>query len=370
MHTQIISIFPEIDTKNIRIVDINLTQAEVQEVNTNSPAYYADHSPDPMEIHKNSSYLRKIYWYYKNKFRQKKLFNIIERYRKELDIKVMIGVFSGGIPLVFYTDEQPGKTSVIFANMDSWFSDVHSNMKQLWYRRYYSFNEIMEKADIVDFLSPYILEGVKKLNVNIKEESTDIAPCSFIDYSKCIIGEKSVFEIAFSARLEPDKNPLMFLEAAKQIHLKYPEVKFMLMGEGSLVHKIKHFIKENELADVIDFRFHKDPPKILANTSVFVSLQSGTNYPSQSVIEAMACGNAVIASNTGDTDLFINNNNGQLIPLELNGLVKAMEEMIINKENTIALGKKAREFVMQNHTSQRYINYFTGIIKKAYQKKF
>ncbi len=335
-----------------------------------SSTFYADNSPDPMEIDSKTSYLRKIYWYHKNLRRQKKLFKIIEGYQKELDIKVFVGVFSGGLPLVFYTSQKTRSASVIFANMDSWFSDVHDDMKRLWYRKYYSFNGIMESADYVDFLSPYILEGVKKRNVKINDEAVAVAPCSFIDYSACKVGNKSKFEIAFSSRLEPDKNPMMFLEAAKVIHSKYPDVKFHIMGEGTLVYEIEGFIKDNKLEDAVTFRFHKNPPEVFANTSVFISLQSGTNYPSQSVLEAMACGNAVIASNTGDTGLFINENNGILINLSLDELVAAIEKLINDKQLTNKLGVYAREYAMSNHTTEKYINYFMDLLNKVYKKNF
>jgi glycosyltransferase involved in cell wall biosynthesis len=365
---QIKQIFPDINISNIRVVEKE--QKAADNSNGQKANFYADHSPDPLKIDRETSFVRKIYWYYKNLFRQKNLFRLIENHRTELGIKVLVGVFSGGLPLVFYTDEKPRRASVIFANMDSWFSDVHSDMKKLWYRKFYSFNNIMEKADYVDFLSPYILEGIKKRSVGIKDEAVSVAPCSFIDYSKCSSGDKSSFEIAFSARLEPDKNPMLFLEAARVIHQKYPDVKFRIMGEGTLVKEIESFINENQLNGVIDFRFHKNPPEVFSNTSVFVSLQTGTNYPSQSVLEAMACGNAVIASNTGDTNLFINEDNGLLIEISLNELVNAIEKLINNKELTLRLGMNAREYAMKDHTAERYIGYFTELIKKAYSKIF
>jgi glycosyltransferase involved in cell wall biosynthesis len=162
----------------------------------------------------------------------------------------------------------------------------------------------------------------------------------------------------------------MFLEAAKIIHEKHPEVRFHLMGEGSLVHEIKSFIEENKLEDVVNFRFHKNPPEVFANTSIFVSLQTGTNYPSQSVLEAMACGNAIIASSVGDTEMFINKDNGVLIPLEINALVNAIENMISDKANTRTLGTNAREYALKNHTAEKYLEYFSGIVKKAYSMNF
>ncbi len=370
LFSQITSIFPGISKDNIRIVDYR--QAALKEIPSgdSKPAVYNDHTPDPFETDRNTSYIRKIYWYYKNRSRQKKLFHQIDALRAELGIKVFVGVFGGVNPLVFYMNENPKRASVVFSDMDSWFSEVLGDMKKLWYRKYYSFNYALENADYVDFLSPYIVEGVKKRNVLLKEESIAVAPCSFIDYSKCSIGDKQNFQVAFSARLEPDKNPLMFLEAAKIIHAKYPEVKFHLLGEGTLANEIEGYIKQNGLSRAVNFGFHKNPPEILRDTSVFVSLQSATNYPSQSILEAMACGNTIIASDVGDTKLFINNENGILINLSVNELAAAIENLINNKELASKLGANGRDYAMKNHTIEKYTKYFTELINKAYKKNF
>lgn len=381
LYKQILQIFPDIDKSNIRIVDLKKNMkpqsgrenADTLPDNNTSgklPVYYADHVPDPVEADKNITIARKLYRYYKNYFRQKKLFGIIESLRKELDIKVFFGVFGGIVPLTFYLSGVPRKASVIFSNMDSWFSEVHGDMKKMWYRKYYSFNYALENSDYVDFLSPFILDGVRKKNVKIKEGSITVAPCSFVDYSKCTIGDKSSFEVAFSARLEPDKNPMMFLEAAKLIHEKYPSVKFHLLGEGTLVYEIDGYIKTNGLEDSVSFQFHNNPPEIFARTSVFVSIQSGTNYPSQSVLEAMACGNAIIASNTGDTELFINENNGLLIDLSVFQLTQAIESLVIDTAHAHKLGRKGREDALKNHTIEKYTSYFTGVISNAFEKQF
>jgi glycosyltransferase involved in cell wall biosynthesis len=328
------------------------------------PVLYNDNSPDPLEIDNRTSAARKYYWYYKNKFRQKKLFRSIDALVKKNNIKVLIGIFAGGPPLVFYF-EQPSRPAIIFSDMDSWFTDVLPDTKKLWYRKYYSFNDILEKADAVDFLSPYIAEGVKKRGVKIQEEKINIAPSSFIDYSKCMPGSKEKFEIAFAARLEPDKNPMLYLEAASVILKKYPEIKFHILGEGSLVGAVNNFISANDLKEKINFTFHKNPPEIFAGTSVFVSLQSGTNYPSQSVIEAMACGNAVIASNIGDTGLLINSSNGLLTELSVDGVVSAMEKLITDRSLTRKLGESGRDFVMQNHTIENVSAYYSELIQKV-----
>jgi glycosyltransferase involved in cell wall biosynthesis len=363
MESHLKRIFPGLPFENIHVIDRNNTRDE----NTNNdsePRIFQDTIPDPYSIDAEASLPRKYFWYFKNKRKQKKLFTEIDLLKQKLSIEVFIGIFAGGLPLVFYLDN-PTRPAIIFSDMDSWFTDVLTDIKKLWYRKYYSFNYILENADAVDFLSPYIAEGVLQRGVSIDKEKIHIAPASFVDYSKCVPGDKTKFEIAFAARLEPDKNPMLFLEAAKEILQDFPETGFRLMGEGSLVNEVKNFIDSNDLAGKISFTFHKNPPEVFAATSVFVSLQSGTNYPSQSVLEAMACSNAIIASNTGDTSLFINANNGILVKLEKNSLIEAMKKLIKNKELTAKLGSTARAFVMEHHTIDKVSGYYTELIRKT-----
>ena len=380
LYNQLNNVFPDFNPENILIADSDKTAAENNPYIANSknpsalsspdPLHYSDHSPDAGVIDINTSLPRKYYWYYKNFFRQKKLFRKIEKLRIENNIRVFYGVFGGVLPLVFYTMDKTKRASVIFGNMDSWFSDVHPDMKKLWYRKFYSFNYALENADIVDFLSPYILEGVKKLNVNLKNDSCFVSPCSFTDYSNCELKDKSVFEAAFASRLEPDKNPMMYLEAARIICNKFPGVKFHIMGEGSLVNEVSGFIRQNSLGNSVSFSFHKNPAHVFSGTSVFVSLQTGTNYPSQSVLEAMACGNMIVASDTGDTNLFINSSNGMLIEPGTGKLAAALEYAILNRDETLRKGRNAALFAARNHTIEKFSEYFLGLLNKAYLKNF
>jgi glycosyltransferase involved in cell wall biosynthesis len=370
-YNQLRSIYPNLPLNNIKIIDYKKNLRNKSDISYgDKPTFYQGVKPDPEEIDRSVSLPRKIYWFFKNWYRQYKLFRIIESYREELDIKVFIGVYSGIFPLVFYLKQKPRKAAVIFSDMDSYFYEVISDMKKMWYRKYYSFNYALENSDIVDFLSPYILEGIKKRNVNVKEDSVSISTCSFTDYSKCEPGTKENIEIAFASRLEPEKNPLMYLEAAKQISMKYKGIKFHLLGEGTLIPEVENFINSNNLHSVVNFEFHKTPKDVFIKTSVFVSIQSNNNYPSQSLLEAMACCNAVIASDVGDTRLLVNERNGILIPLEIQSLIAALEKLIKSPELTKSLGINGRQFVLTNHTIEKHSDYWVNIAQNAHDRLF
>lgn len=365
MQKHLLRAFPEINGENIHVVNTG-ADTMIKTSSIDSPSEFKDNVPDMIEVDKNTSLVRKLYWYNKNKILQRQIFKQIEKIRIENDIKVLIGIFAGGLPLVFYKEKNITDVKIIFSDMDSWFSDILPDKKKLWYRKYFSFNYILENADMIDFLSPYIHDGIKKIGVNIPFEKVSVAPCSFIEYSKCPAASKDNIEIAFAGRLEPDKNPLLYLEAASEIIKIFPLIKFHLLGEGTLVTQIKEFINNNGLSGNVNFVFHNNPPEIFSQTSIFVSLQSGTNYPSQSVLEAMACGNAIIASDTGDTRLFINNSNGLLVPLNKESVVIALKMLITDKQKTKLLGANARKYAIENHTIEKVSNYYLGLIKSVY----
>jgi len=373
LFVQLKDVFPELESENIFVIDYGDNKLPLNTDKnslTRKPQKIDDYREPPEIQDRDLGFPRKVYRFFKNYLKQREIFREIEAIRRKHDIKVFIGVFAGILPLTFYLRENPRNASVVFSDMDSWFSDIVTDTGKFWYRKYYSFNYALENSDVVDFLSPYIVEGVRQRNVKLKEENIHIAPCSFADYSRCSPGLKNNFEIAFVARTEPDKNPMLYLEAAREICRRYEHIKFHLVGEGTLVNEIYDFISSNELQSRINFVYSSNPPSILSGTSIFVSLQSGTNYPSQSVLEAMACSNAVIASNRGDTELFIKPEFGILVNLNKDKLTEALARLIDNRELTLAMGKRAREYVLANHTVERYSDYISELIDKAYQKHF
>ena len=164
-----------------------------------------------------------------------------------------------------------------------------------------------------------------------------------------------------------NKNPDLFLEAAIRLSKKYPDIIFHIMGEGRLSQEINNKVHSSGLINIKFHGFHPHPTEILANTSVFVSIQTTNNYPSQSVLEAMGCGNAIIATDVGDTRMFINENNGILIDLEVDKLVDAIETLYLNKDLREQLATYAYSYVRENHTIEKMAGYYVDLFDKSFK---
>ena len=303
-----------------------------------------------------------VYFYFKSRKRTKKQFELIEEFAKEKGINSFLAVYSGVLPLYFYFDRNNRKQRIVFSNMDSWFSHFEENKLKRFLRQYTLFHRAHEQSNHVDILSPFILNGLKSRNYLPAKQSYSITACSFIDFSACEIGEKASLDFVFSSRLEEDKNPMNFLKAAMKLGPKYPATNFHILGKGRLSDSIILKLKSYPLNNIKYHGFVSNPCSFFAETSVFVSLQTDNNYPSQSVLEAMACGNAIIATDVGDTGLFVNENNGWLINNTTEDLIFAMENCVNNRQEVSSRGAFAAEYVRKNFTVERAAAYYHSLL--------
>ena len=303
-----------------------------------------------------------IYFYFKSRKRTKKQFELIEEFAKEKGINNFLAVYSGVLPLYFYFDRMNRKHRIVFSNMDSWISHFEENKIKRFFRQYTLFHRAHEQSDHVDILSPFILNRINAKKYLPAKQYYSITACSFIDYSVCKIGKKACFDFVFSSRLEEDKNPMNFIEAAVILGPKYQETNFHILGKGRLSDSIILKLKSYPLDNIKYHGFVSNPCTFFAETSVFVSLQTDNNYPSQSVLEAMACGNAIIASDVGDTKLFVNKNNGWLINNTTEDLIFAMENCLNNRQEVHSRGAFAANYVRENFTVEKAADYYHSLL--------
>jgi glycosyltransferase involved in cell wall biosynthesis len=103
---------------------------------------------------------------------------------------------------------------------------------------------------------------------------------------------------------------------------------------------------------------------VLERSSIFVSLQEGENYPSQSLLEAMACGNAVIATDVGETWRLVDDANGKRVASDAGAVADAIialldDPLLARRQMT------SRRRILAEHTPERFLTYIGRVYRQA-----
>ncbi|MDD4990287.1 MAG: glycosyltransferase family 4 protein [Candidatus Pacebacteria bacterium] len=135
------------------------------------------------------------------------------------------------------------------------------------------------------------------------------------------------------ARLAYPKDPLLFLQLAKEILKEADNAKFVLVGDGPLMQKCQEFIKQENLQEALLLLGEKTPletRELFFAFDVFLLLSKFEGMPI-TVLEAMFAGLPIIASNVGGI--------GELIEKEKGGFLIRHSDKEALKEKMLYLIK-------------------------------
>lgn len=145
------------------------------------------------------------------------------------------------------------------------------------------------------------------------------------------LSDEDIFALSV-AQLIKRKNHMVLIQAVAQ--LQNPHFHLFICGDGVQEAELKAKARELGVENQIHFLgFRKDVYKIssAADLFLFASLQEGLPV---AIMEAMACGLPIIASNVrGNYDLIDQGKGGYLVnPMNVEEFVKAIHKMTENKE--------------------------------------
>lgn len=125
------------------------------------------------------------------------------------------------------------------------------------------------------------------------------------------------FIVGTTARMIQQKDPMTFMEIAKEVIAENPIVHFVYVGDGPMFEEISQFISKNQLTKNIHLLgFRDDATDLLWGYDLFMmtSLSEGLPY---APIEAMQVGIPILATNvTGNDEVVKNGHNGKLLNYE------------------------------------------------------
>ncbi len=108
--------------------------------------------------------------------------------------------------------------------------------------------------------------------------------------------------VATGGRLSPEKGIGDFLQAISQIHCQFPDVRFLIFGDGILRQQLEHSAHLYGLQSLVTFAgFHRDLRHLLPGLDLLVNPSLSEEMPNI-ILEGMAAGIPVIATAVGGVE--------------------------------------------------------------------
>lgn len=188
-----------------------------------------------------------------------------------------------------------------------------------------------------------------------KVDSTKVRKEFGIDEIEILIG--------MMARFSPGKGHEEFLFAAKELNKKYPQLKFVVVGEPSrgeneYAKTIKKLASDYQLNNLIFTGFRSDTPEVLSAMDIFV-FPSHAEAFGIALAEAMAMGKPSVCSNAegvldiatdNETSLLFENKNAEDLTKKISMLIDSSE--LRSKFSAASRKRAAQHFDIEKLTDK------------------
>jgi L-malate glycosyltransferase len=198
------------------------------------------------------------------------------------------------------------------------------------------------------------IEGISSSKIEIIPNGIDPAMFPPHDYSP------RPRRIAMIACLREEKRVDVLITAAATILERYPDAEFLIAGDGTCREALEEQARETGVMHRCRFLGHRDDvPEVLAGADVFVLPSRSEAFPN-SIIEAMAAGLPVVASDVGGIpELVEDGRTGRLVPPgDPQALGRALLEFLDHPDRIEACGRAGRDRIERSYSFGRMVQQF------------
>lgn len=210
------------------------------------------------------------------------------------------------------------------------------------------------------FDSVVIKNGVNPVKFNPGAEYPDVKATYGIRADQLVIG--------YIARMTLQKDPVGMLEGFSLALQQFPDMKLLMIGEGELKETALEAARRLNITDHVIFdNFRQDVPAVLNGVDIYCLPSLWEGFPI-GVLEAMAMGKAVIASDVdGTREAVTDGDNGLLVPAK-NSETLAAAIVKLAKDKTLRgqLQQRAIDTIRSKYT----VSGMTRQIEKIYQQLY
>ncbi len=225
----------------------------------------------------------------------------------------------------------------------------------------------------MEFASKYVpgYYNIIPNGVDLEHFSPDVSPIDRFCDGK--------INILFVGRLEKRKGLSYLLKAYQRVKGEIPDSRLIIVGPGiRLRHKCEKQVRRSGLEDVI-FTGHVDYdelPRYYKTADIFCAPATGRESFGIILLEAMAVGKPIVASNVGGYANIVSHGvDGLLVPpKDDKELAQALVSLMIDeplRQRMGAMGKRKAQDYSWEHLAKKILNYYLRILgEPPWEKRF
>jgi|Deesub1362A_J573_1020465.scaffolds.fasta_scaffold00252_36 glycosyltransferase involved in cell wall biosynthesis len=197
------------------------------------------------------------------------------------------------------------------------------------------------------------------------EEKRIVCLYHFIDAPSLVNGFQSDNYFLYIGRISQEKGVRTLIDTVMSLNT---EIKLKIIGEGPMREEMIERVRSRKI-DRIEFLGHLSHDEVLnyikGSRFVVVPSEWYENYPF-AVIEAFACGKAVVGSNIGGLpELISDTERGLLFEMgDRDDLIATIEYLLRNPDIATEMGENARRFVYDVLNAERYYERLISLYNK------
>ncbi len=255
-------------------------------------------------------------------------------------------VITTGLGIIFMTDSLKNRIIKLL------YKFAIRNVNEVWFINHDDYNE---------FIKNHFVKKEKTYLLNSEGVNTEY----YSEMPKS--NEDGSFTFLLMSRLMPEKGVREYMQAAKKLKPKYPNMRFMMLGKIDLGTKnnitneeLNEWVKEG----YIDYRgYFLEVRQFIADSDCVVLPSYREGVP-RCLMEAMSMKKPIIASNCiGCVELIQDGVNGYMCETKsADDLADKMERFyMLPQEKRDAMGEAGREFIIRKHDEK--------LVAQCYEKR-
>ncbi|MBX7223806.1 MAG: GT4 family glycosyltransferase PelF [Blastocatellia bacterium] len=162
------------------------------------------------------------------------------------------------------------------------------------------------------------------------------------------------------------------IAAATLVRQQVPEVEFLLYGSASdpdYFAECKKLVRDLKLEETVTFAGLTSEPEKVFNEADVVTLSSISEGFPYTVVEAMLCGSAIVATEVGGVGEALDETGILVPPRQPEILAEAIIRLLRNQALRTSLGKQARERAVRYFTEVEFAAQYRALYAKLMQNQ-